>query len=352
MKKYNGVPYLGTQKQILGLYKADELVSTPSAVSLAPTNPDLWKTYPLRNQNRKNSCTYNARAKMAGILQEQINGEFIVYSDTDYRKRSNKGSGSSPIEALDFMRKDGIGLEALEESDKMMTDAEVDKFKQTEFEKQVAKASTLDAYYGLNMYDFDQFVSTLHATKKPIMVGFFSTLSEWNQEVVEIKDKNLTPDNAYVRHEVCATPNYGIYKGKEGFTIEDSWGSAGINKKGVRWITREFFEKRNYILGLVPTRFKTYEDLGIVPAKPVYNFQNNLEYGSQGADVVALQDILKYEGFFPANHSSTGNYYELTAKAVLEWQLKHKVDSDATLNTLGGRYFGTKSRIVSNKLYK
>lgn len=352
MQKYNGVPAIGNQKQINGLYKFEELVSSPASFSLSQTTPDLWKIYPLRNQGQTNSCVYNARAKMAGILQEQKHGEFIDYSHADYNKRSNQGAGAYPIEALDFMIKQGIGLEALEESQKAYNDEELAKIKQTEFEKQIAKASLLDGYYALPTYNFDTFVSTLHATKKPIMVGFFATRKEWNQEIIKLTDVNLTLADAPVRHEVCATPNYGIYKGEEGFTIEDSWGTTGIKGKGVRFITRAFFEKRNYIAGLVPTSFKSYEDLNITPSVPKYNFIRNLQYGDKGVEVVALQDMLKYEGYFPANHSSTGNYYGLTSKAVLEWQKAHNVDKIQTLEELQGRFFGNKSREIANKIYK
>ena len=350
MKIYNGVPSLGTTEQENNLYKADELVSSPASFSLALTSPDLWKIYPSRYQDGSSSCVYQARAKMAGILQEQKHGEFVEYSASDYNKRSNYGEGSYPIEALDNMRKEGIGLEALEPSQNK-SETELAEVKQNEFEKEVAKVSLLDGYYALPPYNFDVFVSTLHATKKPIMFGFYATFKEWDSNIIDIKTENLKLEDAPVRHEVCATPHYGIYEGKEGFTFEDSKGNSGINKKGVHFMTREFFERRNYIPGLVPTSFKTYEDLNVKPEKPYYDFSKNLQYGDFGADVVALQDMLKYEGYFPANHSSTGKYYELTSKAVLEWQKAHGVDKLENLEDLKGRYFGNKSRLVANKLY-
>jgi hypothetical protein len=349
MKKYNGVPDLGSPEQKAKLYKFEEIVSAPASFSMGQTNPDLWKIYPKRDQDGSNTCVFQARAKMAGILRDQLQGEFIEYSASDYNKRTNQGAGAWPIEALDFARKDGIGLEALEPS-QGMTDDQIAKNKQTEFQKEVAKVSLLDSYFGLPNYDFDTLVSTLHATKKPMMVGFFATMNEWNQDVVDIRTPSLTLGQATVRHEVCATPNYGIYKGKEGFTIEDSWGSTGINGKGVRWITREFFEKRNYLQPLYPTHFKTYTEIGIKPEVPKYTFLKNLQINDRNDDVKALQDMLKYENFFPANHQSTGFYGELTAKGVLAWQLKHKVDTIETLNSLGGRYFGNKSRAVANRL--
>lgn len=347
MKYYSGIIDLGNREQKAKLYQAKELVASNAPVSLTKTTPDMWKIYPKRNQNGSNTCCYQARAKACGILQEMKTGEFIEYSACDYNKRSNSGPGAYPVEAFDFLLKDGIGLEAIEPSQNVGDDV-IAKHKQTEFEKQIAKVSLLDGYYGLNAYDFDQIVSTLHATKKPIPVGFFATKNEWNQEVVKIIDKNLKLDDAYVRHEVCATPNYGIYNGEEGFTIEDSWGTTGIKGLGVRWITRKFFEKRNYILGLVPTSFKSYTDLNIDPAKPKVNLTKDLEFDMTDEDVRQLQLVYKYEGLFPANHSGSFNYLEITKKCTEQFQLKYNI---TTADGPGYGRCGPATRKVINAKY-
>lgn len=345
-QKYNGVPDLGSEKQKEKLYQFKELVSAPASVSFGETNPDLWKIYPLRNQSGKNTCVFESRAKMAGILQEQKHGEFIEYSALDYNKRTNGGPGAWPIEALDLMRKEGIGLEALEESQKFKNDTELSQVKQTEFEKQVAKASLLDAYIALPAYNFDLFVSTLHATQKPIMIGFFATLSEWNRDIVEIRTPDLNINDAYVRHEVCATPNYGVYKGMEGFTVEDSWGSAGINNKGVRFITREFFEKRNYLPGLVPTSFKPYT---VEPAPLQVNLTKDLYFNMTDPDVRVLQEVYKREGLFPANHEGSIYFGSLTLKCTQEFQIKYGI---AGPGLPGFGRVGPKTREFINNKYK
>lgn len=331
-------------------YLFSELVSSPAKVSLAETSPDRWKIYPKRNQDGSGTCVYQSRAKAAGILEEMRNGEFVVYSASDYNKRSNSpAAGAIPVESFDKWRTEGIGLETLEPSQDT-DDSGVARVKQSEFEKRVAALSKLDAFMSLPIANFDTIVSTLHATRKPIPVCFYGSYQEWNRDIPTILS-NQTLGNAEVRHSVCATPNYGIWQGQEGFTIEDSWGTAGISGTGVRFITRQFMA-RNYIGGLVPTTFKSYADMGVDPAKPKYKFTKVLNYGLLvDADVVALQNILKYENFFPANQSSTGNYYEVTRKGVLAFQQKHQVASPEELLSVDGRTVGVKTLEKLNLLY-
>lgn len=347
MKPYSGIIDLGTPKQKSKLFQAKELVASNAPVSLSLTKPEQWKIYPKRNQDGSNTCVYQARAKACGILQEQKTGEFVEYSAADYNKRSNATPGAYAVESFDLLLKDGIGLEALEPSQNMNDDG-VAKVKQTEFEKKVAKVSLLDGYYGLNAYDFDQIISTLHATKKPIPLGFFGTFKEWNQDMPKIIDKTLTLENAPVRHEVCATPNYGIYNGEEGFTIEDSWGSTGIKGLGVRWITRSFFEKRNYIPGLVPTSFKDYEQINIQPAKPKVELTKDLYFDMTDSDVNKLQTVLKYEGLFPVNHSGSNYYGEITKRGVEKLQTMYNL---AKPENAGYGRCGPVTRAFINKKY-
>ena len=350
--EYKGIKDLGTLEQKTKLYQIEELVSAPAAVSLAPTSPDRWKVWPRRDQKNSSSCVYQARAKAAGILREQETGEYVEYSAADYKKRSNApDEGAYPIEAFDFWRTKGIGIEALEPS-QGMSETEINASIQTDYEKKVADISKLDAYYALPEYNFDLFLSTLKATGKPIPVGFYGTYKEWSQDVPAILEASLTLGSAPVRHEVCATPNYGIYKGKEGFTIEDSWGSTGIEGKGVRFITREFFAKRNYLPGIVPTRFKTYEDIGVVPTKPKVKLVRDLDYGDEGEDVRDLQTVLKYEGYFPANHAGSTYYLELTQRGVQQYQAAHGIVSTGTPETTGYGRVGAKTRAHINNRYK
>lgn len=343
-----GISEFGTEEQISKLYEYKELASASAPVSLVTTSPERWKIWPKRNQMSQSSCTYHSRAKMAGILREMTTGEFVEYSACDYNKRSNKpAEGSSPIEAMDYLNTYGIGLEALEPSNNISA-LELANSKQTAFESDVAKISQVPKYASLDVGDFDAVVSTLRATGKPILCAIYAQIDEWNREVPTILYPELTPDKAVVRHLVCITPNFGIYNGEEGFTIEDSWGSTGIRGMGVRWITRKFFTKRNYIRPLVPTSFKGYGELNIIPAKPKFHFGKDLQKGMVDSDVYQLQQIFKYEGFFPANHAGSNIFGNITEKCTQQFQVKYGI---ASPGDDGFGRVGPKTRELLNQMY-
>lgn len=317
MDEYRGILDLGTEEQKAKLFQFDELVSSPAAPTFPATEPSKWRVWARRDQDGSSSCVWQAVAKAATILRDGPD-----YSAAAYARRSNKpAEGTYPIEAFEVWRKEGVGLEAVEPSQRL-SEAAMNALTPTEFAKQVAFLSRVPAYVGLPAYDFDKLCSTLQATGKPIPVGFFATYQEWNRDIPAISNPSLTLGQASVRHEVCATPNVGTWNGQQGFTIEDSWGDAGIDGTGVRFITRAFFEKRNCIPGLYATRFSLQE---AGPVKPKYNFTKDLELGMSGHDVKMLQDCLKYEGLFPANHPGSDYFGNITKDAVQKFQVKHSI---------------------------
>lgn len=90
-----------------------------------------------------------------------------------------------------------------------------------------------------------------------------------------------------------------------------------------------------------------------VPAVPHQSgrFGRDLIFGQRGGDIVRLQDILKAEGLFPLKVISTGYYGSITATAVYQFQMKHKVASQAELAALKGRRVGPKTRDKLAQLY-
>jgi len=337
-----------TKEAELDNYRIEELVAAAAAVNYQNTTPDKWKVYPKRMQSASGTCVAQTIAKMGGILREQATGEFIEYSATTiYRERMNKPSaGMIGTQALDLWRKDGLTLEHLVPSQNM-TDAQVDGTPVNTYDKQVGEISKLDAYVVLPPRNFDLAVSTMLATKKPLMVWHKWDYAEWDINIPTLKSNKGINDALEGHHSTTLTPNVGVYEGQVGATTEDSWGNVGIGSMGVRWLTREFYNARN-TFAAYPTTFKTYADLGVDPAKPRYRFNRDIKYGARlDRDIQALQDILKYENLYPANHDSTGNYLEVTRKGILAWQEKHGVPTDG----LNGAYVGTKTRTALNAMY-
>src|SRR3990167_4423797 len=128
-------------------------------------------------------------------------------------------------------------------------------------------------------------------------------MNEWKNEPVIINsnlDLNALTTN---RHSVVAV-DFTLYKGKKSLIIDDSWGFASAMN------------------------------------------------GQQNDDIKMLQNILKNEGLFPSNpNMNTGYYGAITAKAVLQWQIKHSVADLLELNSLAGRRVGEKTIKKLNEIY-
>lgn len=70
-----------------------------------------------------------------------------------------------------------------------------------------------------------------------------------------------------------------------------------------------------------------------------YRFTTPLEYGMvNNKDVKALQNILRSEGYFTG--VSTGNYYDMTAAAIMAYQLANHVAPDKDIKALAGKRVG------------
>lgn len=158
----------------------------------------------------------------------------------------------------------------------------------------------------------------------------------------------LTGPNV-ARHSVAAV-DYTLYNGKKALIIEDSWGlDSGI--EGQRVITEDFFNARCWFAAHFMNF--AFEDQTADPQKPHYVFNRDLEFSPTVAygdkDVIALQDILKYEGLFPKNIESTGYFGSITRDAVGDFQVKHGVVAP------GGEGYGRvgpRTRAKLNELYK
>ena len=325
--------------------KFEEIVAKADSVNWVEKTE--YRKFPRFYQNQSGSCVAMTLAKLLMILywlKEQV---FIKFSATHiYQRRANKPSGGmAGMDALNIASK-GVTLEILVPSQNM-TDAQMDAVKIEKYKQDVGEVFKMGTPIILPTRNIDTVASVIQKTGKGVMVWFYFTSNEWNRAVPEIQNHSLdlyAPTT--LRHSVCAV-DPTLYKGKKTLITDDSaFGQTAIN--GQRKITEEFYKARNFFAAY-PMNFKFEE--GTTP-KPQYRFNNNLEFGQKNSEVVALQDILKWFGFFPINFASTGYYYSITAKAVLGWQKKFSVDTLAELERLQGKYFGPKSRAKMNELLK
>lgn len=321
-------------------YRFEEIVASANPVNWVEKPPASWRRFPIFNQDGSGSCVAQTMAKLMGIMYAQKNnGTYVHFSATDiYQRRVNRPQpGMQGIDALNIARQ-GVTLEVLAPSQEM-TDFQMDSTLIEPYKRHVGAIFKIGNYVVLPIKDIETVASVIQTTGKGVMVWFYFNLDEWT-DVPQVKYPTLETLSAAARHSVTAV-DFTLWKGEKGLVIEDSWGRF-FGWNGQRVITESFFKKRNYFAAY-PINFK-FEEGGV---KPTYTFNHDLKYGETSADVTALQNILKFEGLFPVNTSSTGFYGSITAKAVLAFQNKYSIPTDG----MEGKVVGPKTRAKLNELY-
>ena len=323
-------------------YRFEEMVASSDVVNWQEKDIDDWKEYPISDQDGSGSCVAQTASLMLGIMHGGLSGNgFVPFSATHiYQRRKNKPSGGmNGIDCGDIVRQ-GVTLETLVPSQDM-NDSEMDRIEIAEYKKRVGEVFKPENYVLLPTADIDVIASTIQKTGKPVMVWYYFKHSEWKKEMPEVQDTRLNRSNAS-RHSVTAI-DYFLHKGKKCLLIQDSWGvNTGI--RGRRIITEDFHTKRNWFaLYFLDFKFA----FGQQPDnKPKYFFTETMRFSTKvtySMEVKALQNCLKYEGFFPTNIESTGYFGAITKKAVINWQKKHNLVADGII--------GRNSRSVLNRLY-
>ena len=328
----------------------DEIVVSAAPVEWIEKPESKWRKFPIFDQNGSGSCVAQSMAKLLGIMYFLKYSDYVHFSATHiYQRRSNKPDGGmSGDEAFQIAQK-GATLEALTASQKL-TDSQMDSVKVDSCKVQVGEIFKIGNYVSLPNGDIDMIASTIQKTGKAVMVWFYFKSDEWKKTVPQIKYPALQLNGTgTLRHSVVAV-DFTIYQGKKALIIEDSWG-VDTGMAGRRIITEDFFKKRNWF-AKYPIGFKF--DEGQTIQKPKYTFTKVLNFTPEytyEADVVALQNILKYEGLFPTNTDSTGYYGAITANAVLEFQKKHGVASWSELEAVQGKTVGEKTIAKLNQIY-
>jgi hypothetical protein len=347
-------------------YYLGEIVASINPVDWIEKPKETWRKFPIFNQNGSGSCVANTMAKLLGILYWLRNGVYVHFSALHiYQRRANKPSGGmGGVDAFDIARK-GVTLEVLAPS-QSMTDVQMDSYKIDEYKERVGEVFSIPKYVQLPIKDIDAVASVIQTTQKGVMLWFYFKIDEWTEHPI-VKNPNLTASDPSVgRHSVSGV-DYTLINGKKAIIIDDSWGTS-YGLAGQRIIDEDFFKTRNFFAAY-PLNFVFEEPIQPepVPGKPKYVFTQKLVFipwdianngpidsvlnEKQKKDVIALQDILKYEGFFPTNTVSTGYYGAITAKGVLGWQKKYAVASIEELDSLSGKLIGPKTIDKLNELF-
>lgn len=310
-RKYNGIiPDPRTEEEKSLTYQHDELFS-------GLPNP-IWeereaKKYPLRWQDGSSACLAFTIAKVLGIDEVYEGREYVELSARDiYLRRANKPSGGMWFtNALDIARNYGATLESLVPSDGKGESLMNDHANVSAETSKVGLKYKTAGYVQLPL-DIDK-IASVTSLGKGIVFGFRFDREEWTK--IPWVKPNSTLE---VGHGVAGVDNV-LRKGIKTIVIEDSWDTSFTPPAWQRDITNEFLKARCIFAGY--TMNFIYEEE--VSNKPKHTFKFSMKYGDRNKDVVALQDILKYEGLFPLNVESTGNFLGTTKRGVIKLQEKY-----------------------------
>lgn len=321
--------------------------------------PDTWRRFPVRNQDGSGSCVAQTMAKLMGILAYLRWGVFVVFSAGHiYLRRKNKPDGGMWADDVYQIAQRGVTMEELMPSMEM-NDSQMDALFESELHKKVNLS--IGNYVWLPVGDIEIVASVMQTTKKGVMNWHRFAYSEWG-EVPVVKVSNPT------NHHSIAGVDFTLWEGKKAIVIDESWGEgAGTDTmNGQRVLTEDWYKARNTHASYpIDFKFETEQVPTPSPAaftKPLVFIPLDLKtqeilpafvatHEAQKADVVRLQDILKKEGVFPSNIASTGLYQELTRKAVLAFQYRYMVASEAELKEVNGKRVGQKTIDKLNELY-
>lgn len=123
-----------------------------------------------------------------------------------------------------------------------------------------------------------------------------------------------------------------------------SWG-PGIGQNGWQWLNEDYVN--NYTFAAWSLVFNPNP----TPDTFSHTFVVDLNYGETDNEVIQLQTALAKDGEFPAAVPTSGYYGNITAAAVLKFQLKYAVAPVAELNALAGKTVGPATREKLNSLF-
>jgi len=335
-------------------FKFEELVSAPNPVNWVEKSVEQCRQFPIFAQNGSGSCVAQTEAKLMGIMYYLKYGTYRHFSASHiYQRRVGRPNAGMAGADVHKIAQQGVTFEEYMPS-QLLTDEQMDSAIMLEGGDKPENQFKIGNYLEITKVgNIDTIASIIQTTKKGVMVWFYFdwNATEW-KDVPIIKFPTIPlygRDTA--RHSVTAT-DFFLMNGKKCLLIEDSWGVL-FGRGGRRIITEDFFKARNFYASY-PMNFKLEEKPASM-TKPVYTFTKPLvfspvpNYGNP--DIIALQNVLKYEGLFPLDTDSTGWYGAITVKAVALFQKKYAVASPEALAKNGGRSVLTLTLKKLNELY-
>lgn len=291
--------------------------------------------YPIRNQNGSGMCGAFSSGKAAGVNNLKDVGEYINSLNTFiYYHRANKPQeGMYMQDMFNILCKYGVPQDPELTSDNL-TEEQANAFVPTQAHYDDAAKYKGKSYVFIDKNNLDGISQAIDNGFTPVIL-LRCAIREWTPE--PFVDTSVTEADWNINHFVPLIYS-GMRNGVKTFVCDDSWGSS-YGKNGHRFLSENFIKNRVHQVGYLV-------DLPNLPQNdfPHATFTKWLKYGMMNdQEVKSLQDILKYEGCLDKNITSTGNYLNQTAQAVMKLQLKNKLASVKEIESLAGKQVGPKT---------
>ena len=316
-------------------------IATAQPVAWTEKPQNTWRRFPIFNQDGSSACMANMTAKMLGIENKVETGNFIKLSPRDfYLRRQNAPQGGMWLQdVLSIATNFGATIDELLPSDGKNETQMNDASDRKPYKDQIAQVFKAGGYVIFkDPTDIDAIAGIISQGKAVGIVTHFNN-AEWAYASIPRVNPNLVPNEG---HGIAAV-DYTLYNGEKAIIIDDSWG-LGYALNGQRILTESWIKARVYGAGYLLQRPNNWQDFPDIP-KHYFQPSTILKFEMmQNGEVIALQNILAYEGLFPKG-LSTGNYGNITASGVLAFQNKYK------LPATDGKIVDINTIILLNQLY-
>ena len=319
-------------------YRSEEVVTTCPIWSVK----DKLREYPIYHQDGSGACVAFTFAKLIATEVKKLTQEWIDFSPSFiYKRRSNQTTaGMNIANAADIVRREGSTLEALMKSQNL-TEVQINSVHETYVATEIAKGVSKAVNSYLYVVPNIERIATIIDQGHSVGLVIFADWEEYSDTPQVLK--NLTYAEAQIRHMVTAVDYFLHPDLGKCLWIEDSWG-VGHGQGGRRVFTKNFVNTRTQLaIYLDGFEFDTKEIEKITFTTPV-------QFAERNDEVRKVQDFLKSQGTFPSNQESTGYYGNITARAVIDWQLKELEVPEAQLKEWGGRFWGPASIKRANEI--
>lgn len=305
-KKSYGTGYI-PEKETGKEFRVEEVFRALAPVSWVEKKPSEWRRFfPIRNQTVTSSCVGHTLSTVLGVENFLEENKFVVLSPRSiYGRGFEKDGGMMYSKALEIAYKDGSAPEQLIPSENKTEEQIRDLTDEKESDRIIAKVYRGGNYVWLPL-DIDA-ISAILNTGKAVCLGARFNPGGFTPEV------KLDANGIY-GHAIVGT-DFTMWKGEKALVFQNSWGE-GWGFGGLGIITESEMKK-----GLVVAVY--FQDLKNQASSDRPNLQikaSDLTTGMQSPEVMKLQLMLQYLGFFPSNIDTTGFYGGITRKAVKDYQ--------------------------------